>query len=288
MDIGIGLPNTIPGTPGPTITEWAKRSEAHGFSSLGTIGRIVWPGYDELVALTAAAAVTERILLFTNVLLAPLWSTAFLARQTASLDQVSGGRLRLGLGVGGRPDDFEASGIDATMRGRHFDKQLEVLHAAWNSESSDGFAHPFGPGAVNGRVPIFFGGDARRAARRAARWNAEGFTIGGAPAEAAAESVSTFRSAYAEAGGTGTPRVACLAYFSLGDDRLEESLEYLRGYYGFTGDYAEMIAQSAARQPDEIRRRIEAFEEAGADEFILDPSLFALDQVDRLADVVFG
>jgi alkanesulfonate monooxygenase SsuD/methylene tetrahydromethanopterin reductase-like flavin-dependent oxidoreductase (luciferase family) len=288
VDIGIGLPNTVPGTPGPTITEWAKRSETRGFTSLGTIGRIVWPGYDELIALTAGAAVTEQIRLFTNVLLAPLWSTAFLARATASLDQVSGGRLRLGLGVGGRPDDFEASSIDATTRGQRFDEQLEVLHAAWRSEATGRFAHPFGPGAVNLRVPILFGGDPLRAARRAARWNAEGFTIGGAPAEAAAEAVSTFRSAYADAGGTGTPRIVCLAYFSLGDDRLEESLAYLRGYYEFTGEYAEMISRSAARDPDEIRRRIEAFEEAGADELILDPSSFALDQVDRLADVVFG
>ena len=69
MDIGIGLPNTVPGTEGRRLVDWAKNAEEAGFSTLGTIGRLVYPNYEELIALAAAAAVTSRIRLTTSVLL---------------------------------------------------------------------------------------------------------------------------------------------------------------------------------------------------------------------------
>ncbi len=288
MEIGIGIPNTVLGAQGPTIVEWTRKAEARGFSTLATIGRVAWPGYHELVALAAAAGATERIGLLTDVLLAPAWPTALLAKGTASLDQLSGGRFTLGVGVGGRPDDFKAAEVDFSTRGRRFDHQLEVLHATWRGEPVEGFDRPFGPLAVRGKVPLMFGGDAARAARRAVAWDAEGFVVGGSPPDAAAQAAATFRTAFAEQGGVGTPRVVCLTYFSLGDEYREESVSYLRAYYAAIGEYAEMIAQGAARDPDEIRRRIQAYDAAGVDELIFDPSVPHLDQVDRLADVVFG
>ena len=117
MDVGIGLPNAVPDTEGRTLVDWARRADEAGFSTLGTIGRLVYPNYEELIALAAAAAVTSRIRLTTSVLLAPLHTnTALFAKQAASLDRISGGRLVLGLGIGGREDDFAASGL--TMAGR--------------------------------------------------------------------------------------------------------------------------------------------------------------------------
>src|SRR5690349_19538048 len=111
MQIGIGLPNPIPGTQGRTLVEWARRAEERGFSTLATIDRIAYPNYDSLIALAAAAAVTERIGLLTNVLLAPTRKPVVLAKAAASVDQISGGRLTLGLGVGGREDDYTATGL---------------------------------------------------------------------------------------------------------------------------------------------------------------------------------
>jgi alkanesulfonate monooxygenase SsuD/methylene tetrahydromethanopterin reductase-like flavin-dependent oxidoreductase (luciferase family) len=281
VDIGIGIGNTLLDIDGPTLIGWARRAEERGFSSLASIGRLAWPGYDELGAFAAAAAVTERIGMLTDVLLAPTYGTARLAKLTATVDRLSGGRLTLGVGVGARPDDYDAADQDFSTRGKRFDEQLEALHESWAGRPPKGATHPFGPTPIRGRIPLLFGGDPPRAARRAARWGG-GFTVGGAPPEAAAGTVQAFRAAYREAGGTGTPRVVCLTYFGLGDHE-EESVQQLRAYYGFAAERAEWIAKSAARSVEEVRARVDAFGEIGADELIFTPSVPDIDQVDLLA-----
>ena len=104
MDVGIGLPNAIPGTTRQQLLDWARESERAGFSSLGTIDRIVYDNYEPMTALAAAAGVTERIRLATTVMLGPLrMNAAMVAKQMLSLDALAGGgRAVLGLGLGGR------------------------------------------------------------------------------------------------------------------------------------------------------------------------------------------
>src|ERR687885_1645486 len=135
MDIGIGLPNAVPGVDRAGIVEWARRAEAAGFSSLGTIDRIAYGNYESLIALAAAAAVTERIRLATDILIAPLRANAaLLAKQAATIDHLSGGRLVLGLSPGAREDDYTVSGIDFHRRGRIFDRQLDELARLWRGD----------------------------------------------------------------------------------------------------------------------------------------------------------
>ena len=285
MKIGIGLPNPVPNTKGGVLVEWAKRAEEAGFSGLVTIDRIAYPSYDSLTALTAAAAVTERIGLLTNILLGPAYTPVVLAKVTASLDQLSGGRLTLGLGVGARPDDFQLTGRSFEDRGRRFDADLELLHAAWAGQPVAGSPFPVGPPATRGRIPLLIGGRPELAAPRAARWGA-GFTLGGAPPEMAGGAIEGFRKAWEEAGGTGRPRIVALSYFSLGEEHTAESLHNLRTYYGFLGDWAEQVAGGAPRTPEAVRQQAAAFEEVGVDELIFDPSVADLDQVDLLADAI--
>jgi alkanesulfonate monooxygenase SsuD/methylene tetrahydromethanopterin reductase-like flavin-dependent oxidoreductase (luciferase family) len=172
--------------------------------------------------------------------------------------------------------------MDFATRGKRFDEHLEALHESWAGRPPKGATQPFGPTTTHGRIPILFGGDPTRAARRAVRWDG-GFTIGGAPPEMAAGMVETFRAAYGESGGTGTPRVVCLTYFGLGDHE-EESVRQLLAYYAFIAERAEWVAKSAARSADEVRARIDAFRDLGADELIFSPSVPDVDQVDLLAD----
>src|ERR1044071_3753451 len=139
MDVGIVLPNTVIGVDRAGIVDWARAAEAAGFSALGTIDRVAYGNYESLIALSAAAAVTERIRLVTDILIAPLRSnTALFAKQTATIDHLSGGRLVLGLAPGGRPDDYELSEVDFHRRGRLFDRQLEDLARFWGGDGGVG------------------------------------------------------------------------------------------------------------------------------------------------------
>src|SRR3954452_17137382 len=177
MDVGIGLPNAVRGVDRAGIVEWAIRAERAGFSTLGTIDRIVYPNYESLIALAAAAAATERIGLLTSVLLAPPRPTPLLAKQAVSVDNISGGRLTLGLAVGGRQDDYAEQGVAFGNRGSIFDAQLDELARLFGGEER-GDGHPVVPRTVrDGGPQIVIGGMADVAFQRAARH--AGWMMGG-------------------------------------------------------------------------------------------------------------
>lgn len=284
MDVGIGLPNPIPETSGEALLEWARRADDRGFSTLATIDRIAYPSYESMVVLAAAAAVTSRIGLLTNILLAPTRDPVLLAKQAASVDQLSGGRFTLGLGVGGRPDDYEATGQSFHDRGRRMDRMLEVMRGVWGAGPAASDRAAWSPRPVRERgVPLLLGGMVDQSLRRVTA-HGVGWTASGMPPDQIADFVQRVRQAWRESGREGSPRIVALTYFSLGDDTRERSEAYLRDYYAFLGEWAEPVAQSAARSPDDVRARLSAFREVGADELIFDPTVADPEQVDRLAD----
>ena len=119
------------------------------------------------MTLGAAAAVTQRIGLMTDILLAATREPVLLAKQAATLDQISGGRFILGIGAGGREDDFTVSGRGFHDRGKRLDQDLELMHRAWRGEPLPGTTHPVTPLPTNGHsVPIAFGGFAEAVIRR--------------------------------------------------------------------------------------------------------------------------
>ncbi len=277
MDVGIALPNAVPGTTGAQLTEWARRAEARGFSSLGTIDRIVYDNYEPLIALAAAAAVTERIGLATTVLLAPLRENPVeLAKQAASLQALSGGRFTLGVGLGGRDDDYAASGIETNGRGARLDEMLEKIRQTWAGEK-------IGP-STETDPRLIVGGHANASYARAARFG-DGWIAAGSGPDQAREGIEKAKAAWSDAGRDGAPHTMALAYFSLGDRAEQNVRDNLMHYYAWLGkDVAAMIAGAAAKDAETVKRYLAAYEEAGCDELVFCPSSAGSEQVDLLAD----
>jgi alkanesulfonate monooxygenase SsuD/methylene tetrahydromethanopterin reductase-like flavin-dependent oxidoreductase (luciferase family) len=285
MEIGIGLPTTIPGVTGGQLTEWARRAEAAGFSSLGTIDRIVYPNYEPLTALSAAAAVTERIGLVTAIAILPYrQNSALVAKQTATLHDLSGGRLVFGVAVGGRPDDFEAGGTPFEDRGRRMDEMLAEIRRFWGGAQA-GFAGPIGPDVSDDPPSIILGGQADAAFRRAAEFG-DGWIMGGGPAEMLSAAREKLEAAFEAAGRSERPRTLALTYFSLDDDAEAQTRRTIGDYYRFLPEYADMIVAGTAKGEDAVRERVRAFADQGCDELIMFPASSDPGQVDRLAAAV--
>ncbi len=281
MEVGIGLPNAVPGTTGEQLTEWARRADGAGFSTLGTIDRLVYPNIEPLTALAAAAAVTERIRLATTILIAPnRKNPALLAKQAASVHRLSGGRMVLGIAVGGREDDYEQADADFDARGPEFEAALERIKRIWAESSGD---YAIGPDVSSDPPQLVMGGSIDAAFRRAAELG-DGWIMGGGTPDMFADGRAKLEAAWERAGRDGEPRKMSLAYFSLGDEAEANASSYLKHYYAWLGEYADQIVASAATDADTVRGYLQAFEAAGCEELVIIPCSSDPEQVDLLAE----
>ena len=287
MKIGIGLPGNIPGVAGDFILQWAQEAEAGPFSCLGTIDRLVYDNYDPFIQLAAAAGATRRLRLMTGVLLAPLRNPGVLAKQAASLDALSGGRLTLGLGVGRRPDDYRAAPAEYGDRGRRMEQSLAQMRRIWNGEPAAEGVGPMGPAPVQpGGPEVLLGAGSPRALRRAGRL-ADGYVAPGSGNPAGvAEMFRAVREAWQAAGRSGQPRLTGVASYALGPNAAEVVGGYVRHYYSFLGPAAEQMAQNSIATPEAVKSAIAGMESIGMDELVFLPSAADLDQLTRLADIV--
>ncbi len=278
MDIGVGLPNGVPGVSSTQLIEWAQHAEERGFSTLGAIDRLAYSNYEPLIALSAAAAVTARIGLCSSVLLPPLRSNAAaLAKQVLSVQALSDGRLTLGIGVGGRDDDFALAEASIGRRGSETEAMLMRMQGLWDSES-------IGPDVTPPRLII--GGAVDASFERVARLGA-GWIAGGVGPDQFAKGAEKVRAAWRRAGREGAPWLMCLAYYALGDDPDAEAHAYLADYYAWLGeDMAALIARSAAKDNETVKRYLAGFESVGCDELLLFPCSGNLLQLNRLATAV--
>jgi alkanesulfonate monooxygenase SsuD/methylene tetrahydromethanopterin reductase-like flavin-dependent oxidoreductase (luciferase family) len=284
MQIGIGLPANIPGAQGQQIIEWAKKADVGSFSSLALIDRLVYDNYDPLIALAAAAGATQRIRFTTSILLAPLHSAALLAKQAASLDALSGGRLTLGLGVGIREDDFQAAAAPFHTRGKAFDAQLAALQRIWSGQPFSDNVGPIGPAPVQAGGPeILIGAFSPAAFQRLGQWG-NGFIGGGAGVQMADEGFRAAEKVWSEANRAGKPRLVACVYYALGPDAQTRGVDYIHHYYG--AGLGPMIAQLMPLTPEAIKEAKKAFVDIGTDELIFWPCLPTLDQIDRLEDAL--
>jgi alkanesulfonate monooxygenase SsuD/methylene tetrahydromethanopterin reductase-like flavin-dependent oxidoreductase (luciferase family) len=284
MDIAIGLPNSVGGTTGQQLKDWARAAEEAGFSSLGTIDRIVFPSYESITALAAAAAVTDRIRLTTDVLIGPLRvNAALVAKQVLSLDAIAGGgRAVLGIAPGVREDDFAVSGLEFSERGAWMNSALPLIRRVWDGEGEA--ESGIGP-RVEGKGPrLLVGGSVDAAFERAARYG-DGWTMGGGTPDQFSESLEKLKAAWEKHGRDGQPRTAALAYFALGEGAEKHAEEDLGAYYEWLGDEVKgMIVNSAATDADTVKSYLQAFEGAGCDELFFFPASSDPEQVGLLAD----
>ena len=286
MDVGIGLPNAVPGTTGRQLTDWAKASEDAGFSTLGTIDRVTYPNFEPISALAAAAAVTERIGLATSILLAPLRANAaIIAKQALSLDALGGGgRVMLGVAVGGREDDYEISEFPMERRGDWFDAALGDIREIFDGDGE--LQSKVGPRPQNGGPSLILGGSVEAAFERAAR-HGDGWIMGGGTPDQFAEGREKLKAAWQKEGREGEPQAKALAYYSLGDDAEANAEGYLTDYYAWLGEeIAEFLVAGAAKDMETVKQYVATYEAAGCDELILCPCSADPDQVDLLAGAV--
>jgi alkanesulfonate monooxygenase SsuD/methylene tetrahydromethanopterin reductase-like flavin-dependent oxidoreductase (luciferase family) len=286
MDVGIGLPATIPGTRGSLILDWARRADSGPFSSLGILDRLVYPNYEPLITLAAAAAVTDRVRLMTTVLISPLRGAGVLAKQAATIDALSGGRFTLGMGVGGREDDFKAAPASFHDRARTFEEQLDLMKRVWSGQPVSDEVGPIGPPPAQAGGPeVLIGGYTPTSIRRVGRW-ADGFISGGIPdPDQVSQMFDLAKEAWRTEGREGRPRLVATLYYALGPDA-ERGGDYIRDYYSFFGPGADDMARSIPSTPEAVDDLIRGFGAAGADEVVCWPTVAELDQVDRLAELV--
>ncbi len=286
MKVGLGLPAVIPGVPGEHILEWARKADAGPFSSLGLIDRLVYPNYEPLITLSAAAGATRRIRLMTTILLAPLRNAVILAKQAASLDALSGGRLTLGLGVGGREDDYQAAGVPFRRRGKIYDKQLATMHHIWSGQPLQEGQRVIGPEPAQQDGPeVLIGGYTPEALRRLEQWG-DGYISGGGGPQRAGQFFRMAEEFWEAAGRSGKPRLVGAAYIAFGQDGVERGGAFIRDYYSMMGPRVEGMVASLLTTPEAVRGVIRAFADIGTDEVILWPTTPDLEQIDELADII--
>lgn len=188
--------NTFPDMTG--ALRLARTAEAAGFDSIVTVDHVVFPDDytstypysatgripgdrtvalpDPLIWMAAAAAVTTRLRFMTGVIILPLRNPLVLAKQVATLDFMSGGRVELGIGVGWLKEEFEALGVPFEKRGKRSDEYIAAMRALWAGDGAS-YSGEFvkfhqvssNPKPVRGSVPIVIGGHSEAAARRAGR-----------------------------------------------------------------------------------------------------------------------
>lgn len=283
MKIGIGIPNQIRNMSPDGVPAWAALAEESGFAALSTVGRYAYPGLSDTVTLAAAAAVTRRAELISGVLLAATWPGALLAKELAGIDGISGGRLTAGLGVGLRPDDFVADGHGSAGRGARMDRDLQTYRAVWGGAAVGGGPNAAVPAGTR-QIPLLFGGFAPAVMNRMARWG-EGYIGASVPAPMAAPAFDAAREAWQRAGRQGAPRLVALAYVALGDG--EQGRRNVYDYYDVVPDFAALVSAAVCDSAVKVKEKIASFADLGVGEILFNPGTDDIDEVKRLADVLF-
>ncbi|MBP1688109.1 MAG: flavin-dependent oxidoreductase, F420-dependent methylene-tetrahydromethanopterin reductase [Deltaproteobacteria bacterium] len=292
MEIGINFPMLVPGVDRRTILEWAARAEAGPFCALGGGERVTYPSVEVMVTLSAAASITQRLRLLFSVIVLPMHSTVLMAKQVATLDVLSGGRVDLGLGVGARDEDYRAVGATFDRkRLRRMEEQIAIMRRVWAGENVVGEGvPPVDPRPVQpGGPPLLAGAMTPFAIERAARWadGLCGFNFGPSADEVAA-TYDLARRAWREAGRDKPPRLIMGFWYALGERAREQMDTYVGRYFRIYGEPMVEMAKQMVKvtSPSALRDAVRMLADQGSDQAQLVPTTADPDDVNRVADIL--
>ncbi len=293
MHLSMTLPTMLPHSRTQTLA-WCREVDEGPWYGFAVPERITYTSHDWTVDLAAVAALTERVRLYTTIVILPAHDEVAVAKQLASIDVLSDGRLTVGVGVGGREHDYRAIGGSFERRWQRMDDQVARMRRIWAGEPPFEGADPVGPRPVQDPLPIIAGVMGPKAISRAAHW-ADGvdgaWTMDG-DRDAMAAAFTQIRDAWTAAGRTDAPHLSSSIWYALpgqGSDDAEARLrEYSRSYMNIMGDGVGEWAASAVTcfTPDALRRAVDNARDAGADEFFLVPTTSDPDELARTRDAL--
>ena len=276
-----------------TLRDWARLIDEGPFSSLCWGERIAFDNPESLTLLGALSAWTDRVRLVTTVVIPQLHDPVMLAKAMATGDMLSGGRLTVGIGVGGRHEDYRAVGADpATQTMREMADRVAVMRRVWAGEKVTESTLPVGPPPVqHGGPELLVGTTGPKTLRSAAGWadGLAGITLD-LDAGAQNELFDVARDAWREAG-RNAPHLATSFWFAVGEGgapREQVHRHLLRYMNWIPSEIVDAMAPTTgwAGTQDDLRAVLARFADIGTDEIHLIPTSSDLEQVRRVAEVV--
>jgi alkanesulfonate monooxygenase SsuD/methylene tetrahydromethanopterin reductase-like flavin-dependent oxidoreductase (luciferase family) len=290
MDLSMTLPTMLPHGRAEVLS-WCRAVDGGPWTSLAVPERITYPSHSMIVQLAAAAALTERVRLWTTIVILPAHDAVEVAKQMASVDRLCDGRLTVGVGVGGREHDYRAIGAPFARRWQRMDEQVATMRRIWAGEPPFPGAEPVGPSPLQaGGPPLIAGSMGPKSVARAARW-ADGvdgaWTLDGDEATVRA-SFTMIEAAWREAGRDAKPHLSTSLWYALGDGAEQRLRAYAYDYLKIFGEGAGQFgAQSVACfSADALRRAVDHIRAAGADELFLVPTTVDPAELDRTRDAL--
>ena len=283
MQIGVTFPQTEIGADPLVIRDYAQSVEGLGYSHLVAFDHVLgadpahrpgWSGYTwrdmfhEPFVLFGYLAALTHLELLPAVIILPQRQTVLVAKQAAEVDVLTGGKLRLGVGVGWNPVEYEALGMDFHMRGRVEEEQIEVLRLLWSQEivSYKGQFHTIteaglNPLPVRRSIPIWMGGRADALLRRTARLG-DGWLPQGKPDERMREAVERLQSYITEAG-RDPRKVGIEARMNAREGDLDEWVRQTEGWRDLGATHISINTMGAGfKSPGEHIEAIRRYKEA--------------------------
>ncbi len=286
MRIALGLPSRVAAATGELMFEWITRAERGPFSSLVVTDRVVSQALEPLSVLAMAAGATKRIGLMTSVVIGPTRETTLLARQAATIDVLSNGRLHAGCRHRRAQERLSGHRRKFSSARPALGRTIRPASPSVGRRSVVDEVGAIGPASPRSGGPeMLIGGYVPAIAQRIGKWGDGYMAPGGGEPEAMQKMWRNVLQAWKENNRQGQPRWVGASYFALGPDAQDHATKYISHNYGYNPELAAKRLRSLPASREAVEESIKRQADMGVDEFILRPCAEDLDQMERLAEV---